>query len=214
MDTTSTKKQKQEKPPRPTREEHLAKCKEIALNHIHGKGLMVFYIRKRKPNFLTKVPYELATEIKKVLDIFPDMNEKAYAGYLNAKSDDPAVEYAHDSEELKAFRTVRSVVQSKKSPLIGMIVAFKDGDDIKIGWSLCNIGRDKPNDAISMLEEFTMGGKPRDQFNRYEGMRRAIERAWPIDVVSACIDLPHTCRPYVEQMIERAKKRFAPRKAE
>jgi hypothetical protein len=109
----------------------------------------------------------------------------------------------------------------KYNNLIGVIVVFKKSDfsgtvknkdsnsDIKIGWSLC---------------------KPIDKFDKYDGIRRAIERAEPLPLVSKRVAatkfvllnkkdyvgpkngfIPHTCLKYVERIIERAQKHFAPR---
>ena len=65
-ETKTTGAEIRRKPQKPveTRESYLAHCKQTALDHTTNKGLMVFYIRKKKPNISTKVPFELADEIK------------------------------------------------------------------------------------------------------------------------------------------------------
>ena len=83
-----------------------------------------------------------------------------------------------------------------------MIVAFKQGEEMKLGWSLCNLSK-------------------KDKFNQYDGIRRAIERAVPLPVIELeaalqereeliCKDgdkpIPHTCLPHIQRMIRRVKK--------
>ena len=171
--------------------EYLAKCKELAKQHFTYNGMLVSYIRKKRPRFIVPVDSKRMQELKELVDAMPKMSEKDFR-MISTKLEEPMSETA-----INEFRTVRSIVQANKSPLVGVVVAFKSGEDILIGWSLCNISRN-------------------DKFNQYDGIRRAIDRAEPAALLQNqmmvdIVRIPHTCVPFISKMMERARKHFSPR---
>jgi len=194
--------------------------------------MFVIYIRRRQPKFSTTVSVDRRDVIKDILDIYPNMTEKAYNAYKaavlvnelqsqtdvisGAGKDSPLYDSMPSVEE---FRTVRSILRANASPLVGVVVAFKGDKDIKIGWSLCNLSKG-------------------DKFNQWDGIRRAIERAEPDVLISKRIELteqviafpakdreyvspqkdthgkpvlvPHTCLSALRRAVERAKKHLTP----
>lgn len=194
MDTTSIS----------SKADYLAKCQQFAKQHFQQNGMFVVYLRSRQPKFFCEVTPEERKEVTHLLELIPGLNERNYERFLEQTN-----KGGSEAPSLDAFRTVRSIVRANSSPLRGVIVGFKQGKDIKIGWSLCN---------------------KKDRFDQYDGIRRAIERAEPIPLVQQKCTLtetakssgdytgpdngmvPHTCVPHLRRAIERAAAHFSDRK--
>jgi hypothetical protein len=199
--------------------DYLAGCESLARKHFADNQMFVIYIRRRQPKFSTTVSVDRRDVIKNILDIYPNMTEKAYKAYKAAVLVDDSP--LHDSmPSVEEFRTARSILRANASPLVGVVVAFKGDKDIKIGWSLCNLSKG-------------------DKFNQWDGIRRAIERAEPDVLISKRIELteqviafpakdreyvspqkdthgkpvlvPHTCLSALRRAVERAQKHLTPK---
>lgn len=186
MDTTSIS----------SKADYLEKCQKFAEQHFKQNGMFVVYLRSRQPKFACEVTPDERKEITHLLELIPGLNERNYERFVAETNKGGA-----KAPSLAAFRTVRSIVRANCSPLRGVIVGFKQGKDIKIGWSMCN---------------------KKDRFNQFDGIRRAIERAEPIPLVHQKCTLtetsksageytgpengmvPHTCVPHLRRAIERA----------
>lgn len=188
------------------REQHLENCRRIASEHFSNKRMFVVYLRKHSPKFHGVVNEEEAETIKDMLKKIPLMTEKSYLSILS-ETEELGNSITVD-EALRNFRTIRSIVRSNSSPLTGVIVAFKEGEEIRIGWSLCN---------------------HKDKFNQYDGIRRAIERSMSLSDMMFQMSattrvlnekkgekkatytgpqngtLPHSCVKQMARVIERAK---------
>src|SRR5690606_28162846 len=133
--------------------DYLEKCQNFAERHFKENGMFVVYLRSRQPKFRCEVSQDERKEITRLLELIPGLNDRNYMRFVAETNNG-----ASKAPSLDAFRTIRSIVRANCSPLRGVIVAFKQGKDIKIGWSMCNLSK-------------------KDKFNQYDGIRRAIERA-------------------------------------
>lgn len=166
--------------------EYLEKCRQFSKKYFDENGMFIAYLRKRQPNISCDVSPSQRQEILRLLELAPNMKEKSYERLMSRLTD--------NAPSIEAFRTVRSVLKANTSPLCGVIVAFKQGDDIKIGWSLCNLSK-----------------KSHDKFDQYDGIRRAIERAEPMALVRQKCDarmVPHTCFHGLKRVMDRATNHF------
>jgi hypothetical protein len=164
--------------------------------------MFVVYLRSRQPKFVCEVTPDERKEITHLLELIPGLNERNYERFVAETN-----KGGSKAPSLDKFRTVRSIVRANCSSLRGVIVGFKQGKDIKIGWSMCN---------------------KKDKFNQFDGIRRAIERAEPIPLVQQKCTLtetaksssddytgpdngmvPHTCVPHLRRAIERAVTHFS-----
>lgn len=194
MDTTSIS----------SKADYLEKCQKFAERHFKENGMFVVYLRSRQPKFRCEVSQDERKEITRLLELIPGLNDRNYMRFVAETNNGGS-----KAPSLDAFRTIRSIVRANCSPLRGVIVAFKQGKDIKIGWSMCNLSK-------------------KDKFNQYDGIRRAIERAEPIPLVQQKCNLtekakekgytgpdngmvPHTCVPHLRRAIERATTHFSPK---
>ena len=183
---------------------YLEQCQKFAEQHFKESGMFVVYLRSRQPKFQCEVSPDDRKEITHLLGLIPGLTDRNYERFVAETNKGGST-----APSLAAFRTVRSIVRSNCSPLRGVIVAFKQGKDIKIGWSMCNLSK-------------------KDKFNQYDGIRRAIERAEPIPLVQQKCNLtekakdkgytgpqngllPHTCVPHLRRAIERATTHFSPK---
>ena len=205
--------------PPTSREEYIEECVGIVARHVEDNGLFVIYVRKHRPHFAIKVSEEDEAAIRKTLSIVPNMTVKSWSAMMledgthiikieskNGKKERITV----DPESIASFRTIKSVMKSNQSPIMGVIVGFKHKGQTKIGWSLCNLSKN-------------------DKFNREIGIRKAIDRAVGLPELESQIvntkqtlkswarneksptytgpensTLPHSCLPYLEQAIRRA----------
>jgi len=185
---------------------YLAVCETLARKHFDDNQMLVTYIRRRQPKFLATVSPQHRKDIEKIIKLKnPNIRE--------AELSFPRAACKNDSlPSLEEFLTVRSILRSTASPLVGVVVAFKGDKNIKIGWSLCNLSKG-------------------DKFNQWDGIRRAIERAEPDVLISSKIDfteqtinsrslatrdrkqvlLPHTCLATLRRVVKRAAKQFSVR---
>ena len=199
--------------------EYVAECTSVIQQPLDAKQMVVCYIRKKKAKLSEKLSENSRKIIMNLLQTFPNMSEKSYLAYAKSHG---FILSAEEKNELglESFRAIRSLVSSNNSPMIGVVVAFKDEGGVKIGWSLCNMSKKDKFEERDGVKQLVRKASP-DKFNNYDGIRRAIKRAEPIDSVISDIGftkqmkkptnkglVPYTCIPYLEHMIERAKKRF------
>ena len=194
--------------------DYLAGCESLARKQFADNQMFVIYIRRRQPKFLATVSPQHRKDIEKMIKLMVVKNmREAELNFPRAASKHPSI------PSLEEFLTVRSILRSNASPLVGVVVAFKGDKDIKIGWSLCNLSKG-------------------DKFNQWDGIRRAIERAEPDVLISKRIELteqviafpakdreyvspqkdthgkqvlvPHTCLSALRRAVERAQKHLTP----
>jgi len=165
--------------------DYLERCHQFSKKYFDENGMFVVYLRKRQPKISCEVTPNQRKEIVRLLELVPSMKEKSYERLMQFTE-------SSEAPSIEAFRTVRSMLRANTSPLCGVIVGFKQGEDIKVGWSLCNL-------------------KKNDKFDQCDGIRRAIERAEPVTLVKQKCDagmVPHTCSSSLRRVIERAVNHF------
>jgi hypothetical protein len=127
--------------------DHVKKCRALSDRYFKDHGMCVIYIHQKRPKVECKVSDLDLKVARQLFSVMPNMSERAFLMYSDPKDLEKAG---------KVFRSVRSIIRAEQSPVRGVVVGFKDLDGIKVGWSLCN---------------------KKDKFNKYEGIRLAIEKA-------------------------------------
>lgn len=178
----------------PERQKYIAESKDVAHKHFEESQMLVCYVRERRPS--KRAPAGCNSD-----------QVKAIRSFLNLAGANvppvPAIRIINDtlsaesqlSEEqgVAIYRAVRKNWLSRKSPIIGVVVAIKTGNgtaDAKIGCSLCH---------------------ENDKFNRYIGIRKALATLENVRVLEKNIadntaEIPHTLKRAVGEMMNRAAR--------
>jgi len=186
------------------RQQYLEECGQVARQHFDQNRMFVIYVRKRRPKFQAKPEQQTTDSIRRMLRENPSLTTSGYLGKIGASVD---MDKSQKEQASKLFQTVRSVHRSHLSPKIGVIVGFQQDGQTMIGWSLCR----------------TNSG---DEFEKMDGIRRAIKRAVPLPQMQQeinetkqmlqqmrrdrskmsadCLPVPHSCLSYLEMAVHRA----------
>ena len=92
-------------------------------------------------------------------------------------------------ENRNLFENGKLIVQyhRKKNQPRGVVVAFKDNNEVRVGWSLC---------------------RKCDKFDRHMGIHFAANRAESIFSQDRLDEIPHSLRQEVGLIVDKAKRRF------
>lgn len=138
------------------KEEFEQTCQELMNDYQTNHQLSIIYVRKRKVKISAKP------------------NRAQMAQFKSGNTEGLAE---------NVIRSARSIIKSRQSAPVGVVVRFvRDGENY-IGWSLCN-------------------QKAGDEFNRHIGIYYAIRRAKTLAEVSKNTNLlPHSVKKTVEQLL-------------
>jgi hypothetical protein len=175
------------------------------------KTMIISYLRDYTPKSYGERPTkEEAEKVRKTLNVAPDISPEGYIAILEMSGD--KVKKKKRETTINMFKTARSYWRSKRKPRVGVVIAFKEEKDIRIGWSLCK----------------TAAG---DRFNRYIGVDKALKESVSIidlsDIIARTqseidcaklagrkpdpskLEVPHTLIPHLKSMMERAKRQLS-----
>jgi len=183
------------------RDFYIEECKSVASKYFLENQLIVNYIRERKmkPKQHINFPEGQVKAIQTFLNVTGGTMTTAQSiRILNMiLPEDQKLSLDTREEKIRSFQAFESIYlhwSAKRSPIKGVVVAFTttdaDGNASKrVGWSLCNDG---------------------DTFNRFIGIRKAINAADDIDVVQKMaieMYVPHRVYDVLKNVIDRANYR-------
>jgi len=178
----------------PERQAYIEESKNIARKYFEEQNMLVCYVRKKRPgNKPTGCKDEQTKAIRSLLNLAGAKIPAIPALRIINESLPTEMQFPENKESVVKYEAVRKNWLSRKSQIVGVIVAFKTGNEpssAKIGWSLCH---------------------ECDSFNRHIGMRRAIKYAENVRVVEQSLAtkaIPHTLSGPVAKMMSRAARIF------
>jgi len=93
----------------------------------------------------------------------------------------------------KSNKFVLNYARDKTGRRVGVVIAYKDGSEVKVGWSKCNVSRE-------------------DQFDKNIGIVKARDNA--VDINTADLNLakhnvsPRSMEDLIQHIVDRARKYF------
>lgn len=187
------------------REIYIEECKGLVHEYFRDNQLIVSYVRERKSKSRQHIQFQEGQidAIKAFLHVTNGvMTVIQSINILNMILPEdkkfPMKTKEEKNDSIRAFESIYSHWNVKRSSVKGVVVAFTDGGQTKVGWSLCN------ND---------------DKFDRFIGIRKAISAAEGIDTIEMKMKMhdeiltPHRICDVLENVIDRVNFKKQPKEA-
>ncbi len=174
------------------RAEYIETCKKQAEIYFRENEMIVGYIREEpyrsRPEGMTFTPSQVQT-IRTLLDVTGGkLSTSIYLSFVEMLL--PEEDSAGLTKE--SFEVMRREWKWRRSPKVGVVVAYKSNGKFYLGWSLCH---------------------PGDEWNRYLGLNKAISTSleWN-DLLDGEISgespMPYAVSKCVKNMVSRMNKCF------
>ena len=175
----------------PERQMYIENSRYMAYKHFEKNQMLVCYVREKRPSQRWNVQPEQAKAIRSCLNLVGDKVSPMPALCLINDSLPAELQFSlsggrHRHESIEAFIAVRKNWLSRRSSIIGVVIAFKITNgtmpEVKIGWSLCH-----------KVE--------RNKFNKYIGIRKAITIAKYVQEVEQLLAINDERTPLDDERI-------------
>jgi hypothetical protein len=134
------------------KERYVAECRAIVDQHFKESKLRVIYVKRKLPKIA--FPIDKIPDFDKLSKLFRQHSSLDYRTFS------ALVGRSEDFFSLPMFLTIQRLERFRSTPHLGVVALFEKDNTAYVGWSLCNQ---------------SLG----DNFNKYIGIRKAINRAMP-----------------------------------